>query len=249
MTAWIVINADDLGYDPAVTRGLLQAMREGIVSSATCMVNLPSSRQAALAARGLAVGLHLNLARGRPISSALPASLLMEGDFDPSQIERLSPDHVAAEARAQLELLESWLGAAATHLDVHKHLHRHPGVLEGLARVAVERGLPVRSIDGQMRAALEALGVATNDHFLGDAGAEAYWTEPRLLEALATLPDEGVIELMCHPGHAPERLASGYSHQREVELATFLSPAARRALAACGATPATFDVLKRRKVC
>lgn len=33
----LIINADDLGYDPAVTRGILEAMRAGLVSSATLM--------------------------------------------------------------------------------------------------------------------------------------------------------------------------------------------------------------------
>lgn len=248
MSPKLVINADDLGYDPAVSRGLLRAMREGIVGSATCMVNLPSSEEAARAATGLAVGLHLNLARGRPVSNAIPESLLDHGAFDEARAARLEPAHVADEAAAQLARLEAWLGIEATHVDVHKHLHRHPGILEGLARVAAARDLPVRSIDADMRAALRAWGVATNDHFLGDAGADAYWTEDRLVETLANLPTDGVIELMCHPGHAPSHLTSGYADQREVELSTFLSPAARQALAACGATPATFTVLKRRKV-
>ncbi|HXX29255.1 MAG TPA: ChbG/HpnK family deacetylase, partial [Myxococcaceae bacterium] len=46
----LIINADDLGYDPAVDRGLLRAMREGVVSSATLMVNTAFSREAARAA-------------------------------------------------------------------------------------------------------------------------------------------------------------------------------------------------------
>src|SRR4051794_4235201 len=106
--AALIINADDLGYDPAVTRGILRAMHEGLVSSTTCMVNLPPSEEAARAARGLAVGLHLNLARGRPLSGAVPAALLQEGAFREEAAGLLPPEAVEAEAGAQLERLEGW---------------------------------------------------------------------------------------------------------------------------------------------
>ena len=243
----LILNADDLGYDPAVTRGLLRSLREGVVSSATFMVNTPHAFAAAQAVRGggapLAIGLHLNLARGQPLSPGFPEALLQEGGLSEAHAPLLPPEVVEAETHAQLTRLEQLLGHGATHIDVHKHLHRHPGVLQGLARAAHAAGLPVRSIDAQMRAALRTAGVATNDHFLGDAGAEAYWTLAELERQLAQLPDDGVVELMCHPGHAPETLASGYGAQREVELETFLHPRARALLEACGVPVADFRVL------
>ncbi|WP_426754807.1 carbohydrate deacetylase [Myxococcus sp. Y35] len=240
----LIINADDLGYDPAVTRGILRAMREGVVSSATFMVNTPWSEAAAREARGLSIGLHLNLARGTPVWSGFPRALLGEdGGFVEARADSLPADVVEAESLAQLARLASLLGQPATHVDVHKHLHLHPGVLEGLARAARSVGVPVRSIDARMRRALESHGVATNAHFVGDAGAEAYWTLERFESALAALPRDGVIELMCHPGYRPETLKSGYAAQREVELETFLHPRAREALARAGIVPCDFRVL------
>lgn len=231
----VVINADDLGYDPAVTRGIVEAMSRGVVTSATFMVNTPHSEAAALAAAELpsdrGLGLHLNLARGEPLSDAFEPELLEDGDFNEAHAARLPVDAVAQETRAQIERFIALLGRAPTHVDVHKHLHRHANVLDGLMVVALERRLPVRSITEPMRQTLRERGVATNAHFLGDAGAQAYWTVPQLLRTLATLPDEGLIELMCHPGYAPVSVKSGYAAQREVELATFTSPEARAAVA------------------
>ena len=40
---------------------------------------------------------------------------------------------VVAPVEAQLRRLETLLGRRATHVDVHKHLHRHPGVLAKMA--------------------------------------------------------------------------------------------------------------------
>jgi predicted glycoside hydrolase/deacetylase ChbG (UPF0249 family) len=243
----LIINADDLGYDPAVTRGILRSMQEGIVSSATFMVNTPYSEVAAQEARGLALGLHLNLARGLPVWAAFPSGSLAGGAFSEPLAAHLTPDVVEAETLAQLERLDLLLGQPATHVDVHKHLHRHPGVLEGLTRAARTARVPVRSLDEGMRRTLRAHGVLTNDHFIGDAGAEAYWTVERLEEQLAKLPEEGVTELMCHPGYTPEAVKSGYAQQREVELATFLHPRAHMALSRLGVKPTDFRVLTRAR--
>jgi predicted glycoside hydrolase/deacetylase ChbG (UPF0249 family) len=239
----LILNADDLGYDPAVTRGILESMRNGVVTSATLMVNLPNSREAAQAAAGLAIGLHLNLARGAPASGGFPAALLDRGGFVEARAASLPADAVERETLAQLDLAESLLGRPATHVDVHKHLHQHPEVLAGACAAARARGVPVRAITSQMRAAVRSLGAKTTDHFIGDAGATAYWTLEQLAADILRLED-GVTELMCHPGYAPTTLQSGYSHQREVELATFTSPLARELLDHAGIERCDFRAVR-----
>jgi predicted glycoside hydrolase/deacetylase ChbG (UPF0249 family) len=122
---------------------------------------------------------------------------------------------------------------------VHRHVHREPAVLEGLCRVAFRRGLPVRALDGAMRNRLRAAGVRTTDHFVGEAGGEAYWTGQRFAQTIAAL-SPGTTELMCHPGYPPRQTRTGYALQRAVELATLTSAAARRALTRAGITLGTF---------
>jgi chitin disaccharide deacetylase len=224
MTRRIILNADDFGYDPAVTRGIARSMREGVVSSTTMIVNSPFSAEAARQAMGLSIGLHLNLVRFEAISTG---QALVEG-----QVSTLSADFVEHETDAQLARLQTLLGREATHLDVHKHAHQQPAVLEGLVRSARRHGLAVRSISEAMRAALRLAGVATNDVFVGEAGASAYWSLETFRARLDELPRSGVIELMCHPGYSPSDIPSGYAAQREVELATFTSAEARAELSA-----------------
>ncbi|HLL54482.1 MAG TPA: ChbG/HpnK family deacetylase [Myxococcaceae bacterium] len=239
----LIINADDLGYDPGVTRGILKAMFEGVVSSATFMVNTPFSAHAAEAATGLALGLHLNLARHLPVSRAFPAEHLHHGELHEPFADRLPPEAVEKETLAQLDRMEKLCGRTATHVDVHKHLHRHPNVLKGLLAAAKQRGVPVRAIDAGMRAAIRESGVKTTDHFIGDAGREPYWTLERFREHIERLTP-GTTELMCHPGYVPEAVKSGYATQREVELQTFLHPGTRRILERCGVRVATFADLQ-----
>lgn len=225
----VILNADDFGYDPAVSRGIVRAMKAGVVSSTTMMVNTPDSEDAATLSEGLAIGLHLNLARWPAVSR--PSHEFVERDA--ATLERA---FVHDETLAQLDRLKALVGREATHVDVHKHLHRHPAVLDGLCDAATSRGLAVRSIDAPMRAALRARGVRTNDVFLGDAGATAWWTPSQFAQTVSSLPADGLIELMCHPGFAPSVVTSGYSAQREVELATFCAPEARAVLAAQAVT-------------
>lgn len=212
----LVVNADDLGYDPEIDRGILEAHRRGIVTSASAMVET-SFAAAALAAAPASLGLGLHAV------------------LDPG----LSQAEAEAEVRRQMGLFERLRGAPPTHLDSHRHAHAAPAVLAGVAAVALERGLPVRAIDPAMRAALRAAGVRTADHFLGDAALRPCWTAERLLSALAALP-EGTTELMCHPGHAPSSVRTSFGAEREAELAALCDPRAREAVAARGARLARF---------
>lgn len=238
----LIVNADDLGYDPAINQGIVEAMRKGAVTSATLMVNLAHSAEGAAQAHGLPVGLHLNLARGAPVSPRFPTPLLLAGAFDESRVPDLPPEVVEDESLAQLDRAAELLGRPPTHADVHRHLHRHPGVLEGLTRAAVRRGLPVRALDDSMRAALRARGIRTTDRFVGDAGAEAYWTAARFEEALAAL-GPGTTEWMCHPGLLPTHVRSSYAGQRVLELRTLGAPGARLALVQAGVELVGFAAL------
>jgi predicted glycoside hydrolase/deacetylase ChbG (UPF0249 family) len=206
----LVVNADDLGYDPEIDRGILEAHARGIVTSATAMVETPFAAAALQAAPpSLGIGLHAVL--------------------DPTQ------GAAAAEStlRRQVARFSELRGAAPTHLDSHKHAHAAPGILIAFAAVAAEMGLPVRAIDAPMRATLRARGVATADAFLGDAARRPAWTEAALLAALARV-GEGVTELMAHPGHAPSHARTSFGSEREVELAALCAPAAREVLARAG---------------
>lgn len=231
----LIVNADDFGLTPGVSRGILEAHRRGLVTSTTALAGLPPQPELdaeAAGLQGLGLGLHVNLTWGVPASPAASVASLVDGEGrfhrDLAEIEaRLRPEDVRREVDAQLEAFLRRFGRAPTHLDSHHHVHRLPRIMPVVLEVAQAARLPVRSQEAGVRDELRRHGVRTADHFLGDAGAEPYWTGERLLDALAGLP-VGLTELMCHPGRYDETLAySRYGRQREVELTALCDPEAR----------------------
>src|ERR1700726_342545 len=72
----LIVNADDFGRSHAINLAVIRAHREGILTTASLMVNEAAAEEAVALARenpGLGVGLHLALVCGR---SALPPSAI-----------------------------------------------------------------------------------------------------------------------------------------------------------------------------
>jgi predicted glycoside hydrolase/deacetylase ChbG (UPF0249 family) len=221
----LVVNADDLGYDPEIDRGILEAHARGLVTSATAMVETPFAAGALRAAPPtLGVGLHAVL--------------------DPA----LAPRQAEEALRRQLAIFEALRGAPPTHLDSHKHVHARPGLLAAFAAVARERALPVRSVDAATRAALRAAGVVTAGAFLGDAALRPAWTPAALLAALAAV-GEGTTELMSHPGYAPSHARTSFGKEREIELAALCDPSGRALAARAGLVLGTWRDLAAAEGC
>src|SRR2546422_2301017 len=64
---WLIVTGDDFGASHGINRGIIQAHRDGILMSASLLVDRPASVDAATLARQhphLSVGLHLELDAG-----------------------------------------------------------------------------------------------------------------------------------------------------------------------------------------
>lgn len=242
MGKYLIVNADDFNLTEGVTRGILDGHRHGIITSTTVMVNLPGltrTRDLAREASGLSLGLHVNLTLGAPVLpvGAVPSLLDGAGHFvrDRCRVgESGAILEIRAETAAQARRFEEVFGRRPTHLDTHYHMHRLPRILAAVLDVAGELGVPVRALTPEMAARIRGRGLSAPDRMAGEVGPTAYWTTERLREFICRM-EEGVTELMCHPGYADEALAiSSYTTQREGELRALCDPAVRTALAASG---------------
>jgi len=239
---YLIVNADDFNLTEGVTRGILEGHRRGIISSTTVMVNLPglaASRDLARQAPGLGLGLHVNLTLGTPVLDvgAVPSLVDGSGCFvrDRERVGDVGvPAEIRDEAAAQVKRFEEAFGSRPTHIDTHYHMHRLPRILTAVLEVAADLGLPVRAVTPEMAVQIRRRGLPSVDRMVGDVGLVAYWTPERLVSFIETA-EEGVTELMCHPGYADEALAvSTYRKQREGELHALCDPRARAALTVAG---------------
>jgi predicted glycoside hydrolase/deacetylase ChbG (UPF0249 family) len=237
----LIVNADDFGLTPGVSRGILEAQARGIVTSTTLLVNRPldPSLLEALRGSGLGVGLHVNLTLGAPVSPLERVRSLVDesGAFlrdAREQAARAKPDEARLEIGNQIEAFRRLLGRFPTHLDSHHHVGRHEPLLGLMLFFARALRVPLRAQDAEVRARARREGLRTPDHFAGESGPEPCWTAERLLEHLERLPP-GITEFMTHPGYYDEALAySRYGRQRETELAGLTDPRAREAVARQG---------------
>jgi len=161
----LIVNADDLGWTAGVNRGIAEAHRNGIVTSASLLANGQAFEEAvefARATRDLGVGVHLNLSDGPPVAprEAVPSLLNASGAFEggPDGLllkiatRSLSLREVEIEWHAQISKVRD-AKIEPTHLDGHKHVHMLPGLFEIALRLAKRHGI------GAIRVSHEASGL------------------------------------------------------------------------------------------
>lgn len=153
MSRNLIVNADDLGWTAGVNRGIAEAHRNGIVTSASLLANGQAFAEAVELARessGLGVGVHLNLNDGPPTAprESVPTLLNQAGVFEggPDGLllkiatRGLSMREVEIEWGAQITKVRD-ARIDPTHLDGHKHVHMLPGLFEIALRLAKRNGI------------------------------------------------------------------------------------------------------------
>ncbi len=253
----LVVNADDFGFTPDVNLGIVEAHRHGILTATTLMANGDAFEDALRLAREtptLDIGCHLVLIGGH--------SLVTGQAFPPKASHLVAAlalgklrvyDELAAQIRKIVDA-----GIQPTHLDTHKHTHLAPPVLDAVARLSEEFGIPWvrRPFDFPLHAlrggvprmkqwTSDALGLMrrrfhrvlakhgcrTTDHFAGFQITGRFRTA-ELVELMSAIA-EGSTELMVHPGHCGPALRAAptrLKESREAELEALVAPEVRSAM-------------------
>ncbi|PWU10913.1 MAG: hopanoid biosynthesis associated protein HpnK [Verrucomicrobia bacterium] len=153
MTRRLIVNADDFGRSVSINEAVIRAHREGILTTASLMVNEPAFEQAVTLAREhprLGVGLHITLLCGHSAlpRAKIPGLVTPEGEFTHNPagagfryfFSRGLREQLRSEVRAQLEKFRA-TGLALDHVNGHLHLHLHPTILQILMDLADEFGI------------------------------------------------------------------------------------------------------------
>lgn len=270
---YLIVNADDFNTDAQRSRGILQAARTGIVTSTTVLTNLPfepTTLEELKNVFGPAVGVHLNLTRGRPLSTGGKTLVGDDGLFlDKAEAWRralmrgYALPEVEREFCAQVSMLLDQ-GLVPSHLDGNNHIHVFPGIAQVVGRVAKRYGirilrLPLEKawtrrfqwepkrwfigrLSGMAAAHFAEAGLIWPARFAGIG-----FPRPGSLEDLSALlrrlPEWGT-ELMCHPGFSGSEGAFS-TRQREEELAALTHPEVLEEVHASGVALVSFGDLVR----
>lgn len=243
----LIVNADDFGLTDGVTRGILDAIRNGIVTSTTMMVNAPGTLTAAKIVRedpSLAVGLHINISLGTPMTAC--PSLTQNGHFlKPAALgtdERYLEEEVYREIHAQYAEFLKLTGRKPTHLDSHLYTHqKFPKVRTAVKRLAEETELPVRDL-----AAGRYPRIRFEGNFKVSPGQTKEQLREKCLRLLRELEGYPVAELMVHPAFDDPwlRANSSYNIQRILEHEVLTDPDIQKYIARAPVTPASFRDLE-----
>ncbi len=149
----LIVNADDFGRSRSINQAVIRAHREGILTSASLMVNEPGFEEAVALAKensSMAVGLHLTLLCGHAACPPAQIPDLTDGlaRFSNNPVRTgfryfahpgLRPQ-LEREIAAQFEKFRA-TGLKFDHLNGHLHFHMHPTVFAILRRRAREWGI------------------------------------------------------------------------------------------------------------
>jgi len=266
----LIINSDDYGRTPDISRGIREAHLRGVVTSTTCMMNIHTTAAdievALKETPKLGLGVHLVLTMGEPLMPREMVPTIVDANgkhrkYDPflEHIPDLNLEEVKTEWRTQIERFIHVSGRKPTHLDSHHHSsYFSPALFRAMLEMAKEYDCPIRYplVAGDAsREFSETISMAPSllnefnprrpDVFFVNFYDETA-TRENLLAIINSI-GEGTSEIMCHPGYVDEAFAreSSYNFQRERELQVLTHPEIKRAIESQGIQLITFADLSK----
>lgn len=230
----LIVNADDYGLTEGVARAILDAHRDGIVTSTSVLALAPAFATTArwLAdAPALGTGAHLAVVgEDPPLLSAAEIPTLVDKrgrlhlswrQFLPrAAAGRIDPDDLRREFAAQFERIED-AGVVIDHLDTHQNLHLWPLVRRVVMELGDRRGVKVIRVTRSTARSPVGVVVSRLARDLERRCDQAGWTYAAAstgLDEAGNLDQRGMIaalrrlaatgaasaELASHPGEASD---------------------------------------------
>ena len=251
----LIVNADDYGYYPCVSRGILQAAAVGSVTATGILANGPQLQEQLAWLSNyekLDLGIHLNLTSRQPLTANMQDKLMpWQGQF-PSVFTmtravlsgQISVKDVREEWQTQIETVLGF-GIKPQFLNSHEHIHMLPPLFNLAKALAKDYQIPhlrltraewmppysslLRTGLLQIMESVDALRVnVVTPYFIGLSRSGKLDLD-YLSRRFARLKPGKTYELMCHPGYFdPTEITDSRLlayHSWEAELATLTSPA------------------------
>ena len=218
----VIVNADDFGINEEVTAEIERMVEMGAISSTTVMANgscLDEVKRFATLHPGISYGVHLCLSEFSSITKSdglhgagltdedgnfLHKGIFRLNNLDDAEVRKAIKD----ELYAQIDIV-SGLGFPISHADSHHHVHTIYPLREIFAEVLKDRGIKKLRIEGEFRTLRMKAHVRLwmkqmnlNKYYKSlFTTADAFYSYSDYLKYGTNEYKEGIVELMCHPGH------------------------------------------------
>jgi predicted glycoside hydrolase/deacetylase ChbG (UPF0249 family) len=241
MAGRLIVTADDLGLTDAVSSGIFEVHRDGVVTAASLMATGSAFERAVAEASAyptLELGVHLVIDEERPLLAGLRTITRGDGAFLDRwelirrlALRRVDLTEVERCWEAQIERILA-AGVRPAFINSHGHIHGFPTLLPIVVRLARRHGIPaIRRPAGPIRAGpirdtARAALISTSTRWSFARATDPPWSPDRFLglaesgrldrAALTRLCRRltGVTELMAHPGHTDAETIRRYGHWR-----------------------------------
>lgn len=202
----LIINSDDFGYEQSVNLGIIEAHKNGVLTSATLMPNMQGFDNAIKLSKeneNLGVGVHLVLTCGKPILDPKEVSTLIDENGNFKNVSNyhkdytINLDEVYNEWKAQInKVIET--GIMPTHLDSHHHINVVHGINDVFEQLSREYKLPVRNNYNVSKDLVTTKGFYDLDNLPFKTG---FWKEMEITNFIKYIKICKTVEAMCHVGY------------------------------------------------
>lgn len=213
----IIINADDFGYCDSVNNAIIDAHKNGVVTSCTVMAGMPGFEEGVKLLKEnptLGSGVHMTLTCYKPVLEGHKTIVDENGYFhrrlNEEIINNIDTEEVYAEFCAQIDKVIA-SGVNISHLDSHHHIHTTEMLKDVIKRITDKYKLPIR---GGFRydVNLDVDIIPVLGSFYKDKVSTDYFKT-------IDLENIEVADMMCHPGFSSDFLnnSTSYAKEREYE--------------------------------
>ena len=222
----LIINADDYGYYPCISQGILEAATSGALTATGILANSPDLKTQLKwlgSVEDMDVGVHLNLTFRQPLTAIMSEKLVHWQGFFPNAYAmsgmvltgKISINDIRLEWSAQIEACQ---GKKLQFLNSHEHIHMLPVLFPLLLELARKYDIPdIRLTQAEWLAPFGVSALVRNTLmqtmqtfnktklksktpvFLG-LSRSGKLDFDYLETIFSTLVPGKIYELMCHPG-------------------------------------------------
>ena len=230
----LCINADDFGFTPEISKGILLLMEKGLVSSTSTMAvhcgkeeieNL--SKQ-----KNISIGLHFSLTSGcNYFIKNIKNQYALARKYFSGKIKR---EDIFRELSHQYESIKEKFSGEITHLDAHQHIHILPAVAKAMTEFSIEKKIPYVRISKEispnfsLKKMLFNSSAGKTNHQIPIFGLNIMginFTRKNILRHFEFLKMKNANKAIwiVHPGYRSQSkiFNDSYNAERENELNTF----------------------------